>query len=227
MWKYGLVETVIFRSGEQMGKITAIVSHKKNKNFCDVFIDGEFKATLALEIVLKSRLKIGMDISGVELEETVSRSENVAALNKATSYITKAFKTKKQVIEYLRGKGFSERAVFFAVDKLKEYGYIDDVEYAKKYFVSASMQGKRLSEYKLMTKGVSIKDIEKAFEQTSLNMDEKALSLAEKYIRKKDKTGENFAKTFRYLISKGFSFDEAENAVAALKEGNDGEDSFR
>ena len=207
-----------------MGKITSINSHGKDKNRCDIYIDGELKASVTLETVIKSRLKVGMEITDGELKNTVRESENGLALNKAASYLTKALKTKKQVVEYLKGKGYSDSAVYYAVDKLKEYGYIDDVAYAKRYFESARMQGKRLSDYKLMSKGISKKDIEKAFGESDADMEEKAVALAKKHFKNKEKTAGNYAKTFRYLVGKGFSYEEAEHAVGKLKEESDGED---
>ena len=209
-----------------MGKITSITSSSKYKNRCDIYVDGELKASVTLETVIKSRLKVGMEISESELSVTVKENENGLALNKAASYVEKSFKTKKQVVDYLKGKGFSDTAVYYAVDKLKEYGYIDDVEYAKRYLESTRLQGKRLSDFKLMTKGISKKDIEKAFDQTDIDMEAKAFALAEKHFKNKEKTPENFSKTFRYLIGKGFSYEEAESAISRLKEVNDGEDTI-
>ena len=46
---------------------------------------------------------------------------------------------------------------------------------------------------------------------------ENAKNIAIKHFRGKEKTKENLAKTYRYLIGKGFSYEEASFAIDHLK----------
>ena len=46
-----------------------------------------------------------------------------------------------------------------------------------------------------------------------------AEAVSQKYMRHKPPTRENFAKAYRHLISRGFGYDEAKEAVAALRDG--------
>ena len=202
-----------------MAKITALSVQEKNKKRCNLFIDGEFFAGVSLETVLKFRLKVGQEIDQKDLADLVFDSEKISALEKAITYTTKALKTKKQVRTYLLGKGYSEDVVWYCIDKLVEYKYIDDTEYAKRFIESTSKnQGKRLTEYKLMMKGVKKEDISVAFENTDVPSKENAKVLAEKHIRNKELTKENVAKTYRYLIGKGFSYEEASYAISFFKD---------
>ena len=126
-------------------------------------------------------------------------------------------KTKKQVITYLYNKNYSYDIVNYCIEKLLEYKLIDDKEYAKRYFETCSKtQGKKLSEYKLMLKGVKKDDIESAMSEKDLPMKEYAKELALKHIKNKERTKENLAKTYRYLIGRGFSYEEANYAVTLL-----------
>jgi len=202
-----------------MAKITALSVQEKNKKRCNLFIDGEFFSGVSLETVMKFRLKIGQEIDQKDLADLVFDSEKILALEKAITYTTKALKTKKQVRTYLLGKGYSEDVVWYCIDKLVEYKYIDDTEYAKRFIESTSKnQGKRLTEYKLMMKGVKKEDISVAFENTDVPSKENAKVLAEKHIRNKELTKENVAKTYRYLIGKGFSYEEASYAISFFKD---------
>jgi len=202
-----------------MAKITALSVQEKNKKRCNLFIDGEFFAGVSLETVLKFRLKVGQEIDQKDLADLVFDSEKISALEKAITYTTKALKTKKQVRTYLLGKGYSEDVIWYCIDKLVEYKYIDDTEYAKRFIESTSKnQGKRLTEYKLMMKGVKKEDISVAFENTDVPSKENAKALAEKHIRNKELTKENVAKTYRYLIGKGFSYEEASYAISFFKD---------
>ena len=123
------------------------------------------------------------------------------------------------LVDYLIKKGYSEETAWHAVDKLKEYGYIDDKEYSKRFIESTSKtQGRRLIEYKLMAKGVKKDDIAFAYETAETDDNKNARVLAEKYLRNKEKTKENVLKAYKYLIGRGFSYEQADYAVALFRE---------
>lgn len=202
-----------------MRKITAITAQEKHKERVNLFVDGEFFVGVSLETALKLRLKVG-DIADEErLNEILAETERTEALQKAADYALKTLKTKRQVKDYLLKKGYSEDTVWQTVDKLKEYGYIDDKEYSKRFIESTSKtQGKRLIEYKLMMKGVRKEDIAAAYETAETDENASARALCEKYLRNKEKTKENVLKAYKYLIGKGFSYEQADYAVALFKE---------
>lgn len=200
-------------------KITQIAAQQKNKDRCNIFIDGEYSFSVSTETVYKFYLKTGKEISEEEITAIKEDGERTSALNRATEYLSKAYKTRKQVKDYLLKKGYSDDAVYYAVSRLTETGYINDSEYARRYFETASKnQGKRLSAYKLMAKGVRKDVIDEAYEKAAVPSKENAVAVAEKYMRNKEINKENLAKTYRYLIGRGFSYDEASEAISAFKE---------
>lgn len=200
-------------------KITQISAQQKNKDRCNIFIDGEYSFSVSTETVYKFYLKTGKEISEEEITAIKEDGERASALNRATEYLSKAYKTRKQVKDYLLKKGYSDDAVYYAVSRLTETGYINDSEYARRYFETASKnQGKKLSAYKLMAKGVRKDVIDEAYEKAAVPSKENAAAVAEKYMRNKEINKENLAKTYRYLIGRGFSYDEASEAISAFKE---------
>ena len=68
-----------------------------------------------------------------------------------------------------------------------------------------------------MAKGVKKEDIEAAYETAGKNSAENAAALAAKKMKNKDVTKENVLKTYRYLVSRGFSYEEADFAVKSVK----------
>lgn len=200
-------------------KITQISAQQKNKDRCNIFIDGEYSFSVSTETVYKFYLKTGKELSEEEITAIKEDGERTSALNRATEYLSKAYKTRKQVKDYLLKKGYSDDAVYYTVSRLTETGYINDSEYARRYFETASKnQGKKLSAYKLMAKGVRKDVIDEAYEKAAVPSKENAASVAEKYMRNKEINKENLAKTYRYLIGRGFSYDEASEAISAFKE---------
>ncbi|MBE7087462.1 MAG: hypothetical protein E7369_04090 [Clostridiales bacterium] len=202
-----------------MPKITQILVQSNKKDRCSIFVDGEFFAGVSLETAYKFGLKNDMEITAEKLSEIVSEGERTDAMNKAVQYVSKTLKTKKQVKTYLLGKGYQDSTVYYVIDKLKEFKYIDDVEYSKRYIESNKSSGRRLIEYKLMMKGVRKEDIFAAYDSVEIPANENALAVAKKHIKNKELSKENLSKTYRYLVGKGFSYEETEYALSKLKEG--------
>jgi len=202
-----------------MPTITSVTVQVKNKNRCSIFVDGEFLCGIPTEVAVKNRLAKGLELSKEQLDFILEEGMQQEAFDKGLTYVSKNLKTKKQVKDYLLGKGYPEKSVWACVDKLKEYGYIDDVAYSKRFIESTkNTQGKRLIEYKLMQKGVKKEDIEKAFLQLDITFESEALNVAKKHLRNKEITKENLQKTYRYLIGKGFSYEETSKAISYFKE---------
>lgn len=202
-----------------MAIITSINVQEKNKKRCNIFLDGEYFTSLNIETALQNRLKVGLEIDKAMLSDIEKQSNKVDALQLSINYVSKSLKTKKQVKTYLSNKGFSEEIAWFCIDKLQEYGFINDSEYARRYIESTSKtQGKRLVEYKLMMKGLKKDDINSVYDECSVDSRENAFIIAQKHIKNKEQTKENLAKTYRYLIGRGFSYEEANYAMSKLKE---------
>lgn len=174
---------------------------------------------MSIETAMLNRLKVGAEIDSEKLNQVIQENERKEALVKATDYVAKNLKTKRQVKDYLLRKGYTEEVAYYCIDKLKEYNYINDEEYSKRYIETTNKgQGKRLIEYKLMMKGVKKQDIESAYENVEVDENENAKKVAEKYLKNKEITKENIAKAYRYLIGKGFSYSQADYALSEFKE---------
>ena len=203
-----------------MSKITSIEVQKKDKERYSLFVDGEFFSGVSMETVIKHHLKVGLELEKSKLAEILYVTEKEKALKKALDYVSKALKTKRQVKEYLLGKEFSEEIVYNVLDKLIEYGLINDYNYCLRYIETYSKtQGRKLIEYKLMLKGVSKTDIEKAFIEIDGEIDnvENAYRLAVKHLKGKERTLESYSKTYRYLAGKGFLFEDIDKAIYRIK----------
>ncbi len=192
-----------------VSEITAITPQAKDKARCNVFIDGRFYCGLTLETVVKNRLKVGQSVSTTRLEEMQLESEKNTAFDKALTHLSATRKTEKEIRTYLQSKGYLPAVVDYALDKLKDYDFINDGDYAEAYVeFAAKKKGGRLIRMELRKKGVADESIDGALEGLDEETEtDTANVILEKYMRGKTGDKATLQKAFRYLLGKGFDVD--------------------
>ncbi|MDE7305894.1 MAG: recombination regulator RecX, partial [Clostridia bacterium] len=66
-----------------MSEITSIEPQKKDKERCNVYVDGRFYCGIKLEVAIKFHLKAGMQIEKSRLDEIQLETEKSQAMDKA------------------------------------------------------------------------------------------------------------------------------------------------
>ena len=204
-----------------MPEITDIAPQVKDKDRCSVYVDGRFYCGLKLETAVKHRLKVGDQIELSKLDEMQLENEKSQALDKAMTHLTHSMKTEKDIRDFLKKKGYVEAVADYAAEKLKEYGFLDDEEYCRQYAASAGKtKGPRLIAYELKRRGAREESIQAALSELSGEAEAAAAAL-KKYMRGKEFTKENLSKAYRHLMSRGFDYDTAKEALSSLGEGDE------
>lgn len=200
-----------------MNEITQISPQIKDKARCNIYIDGAFYCGMALETVIKNRLKVGQIVDKQRLSQMQLESEKATALDKALTHVSATRKTEKQVRDFLKSKGYLQDVCDHVIEKMRGYEFLNDGEYAEAYVdFSAKKKGARLIKMELKSKGVGEKEIDSAMQSLSEEAQtQTAKSILIKYMKNKEITKENLQKAFRYLLSKGF---ETEVIKSALRE---------
>ena len=204
-----------------MPEITDITPQVKDKDRCSVYVDGRFYCGLKLETAVKHRLKVGDQIELSKLDEIQLENEKSQALDKAMTHLTHSMKTEKDIRDFLKKKGYVEAVADYAAEKLKEYGFLDDEEYCRQYAASAGKtKGPRLIAYELKRRGAREESIQAALSELSGEAEAAAAAL-KKYMRGKEFTKENLSKAYRHLMSRGFDYETAKEALSSLGEGDE------
>ena len=201
-----------------MAEITAITPQKKDKTRCNIEVDGRFYCGMKLETVMQNRLKAGMSVTPESLSAMQLESEKQTALDKALTHISASMKTEKEVRDYLKKKGYLEDVCDYVIEKMRGYTLVDDLQYAQRYAESAGKKkGARLIAVELKRKGVSDERIRETVSQMEDGTDS-AKRVLEKYLRGKEINRDTLRKAYGHLLSKGFDYDTASNALRALGE---------
>lgn len=137
------------------------------------------------------------------------------------THLSAAMKTKKQICDFLAKKGYTDAVCDYVIERLEYYKLIDDEAYCRAYVNSVKGKGKRALEVDLIKRGAEKSAISLALEDAEEDGEE-ALRILRKYLRGKENTKENLYKGYKYLLSKGFSYDTARSALDGF--GGDNED---
>ena len=201
-----------------MSEITAITPQKRDKTRCNIEIDGKFYCGMKLDTVLANGLKAGINVDPNELSRLQLESEKLTALDKALKHISVSMKTEKEIRVFLKSKGYLQDVSDYVLDKMKEYGYVDDETYASSYVEGASKRkGSRLIQLELKQKGVDGQIIDSVL-STLEDETESAKRCLEKYMRGKTVDEVTLKKAYRNLLSKGFDYDTCRQAIESLKD---------
>jgi regulatory protein len=147
--------------------------------------------------------------------------------NKALKFLSYRPRSEEEVIKKLKSKKAPEEVIKKVIKKLKEYKFLDDLEFIK-WWIDSRLKFKprslRLIERELLQKGIKAEDVKDQIVKIK-NMDldvESARKLVEKKISKYGNLSrqEIYQKLGRFLASKGFNWDTIKRSIdEILKKG--------
>lgn len=182
-----------------------------------VLVDGEYCFTVDKTYFALMDIFQGKQVDADELEHIIKMAENRRAYNCAVSYLSRRDHSSKELILKLGQKGLKESAVY-AVEKLKNEGYVDDERFARMYIrelINIKKYGKRRIEQELYRKGVEREIIALVLEEAVFDGDNLVSIIQRKYLRYlKDEKG--VKKTVASLVRMGYSFSEIKSALNTI-----------
>ncbi len=196
-----------------MAEITGL-GQQKNKDKLNLFIDGEYFGSMLKETAIINNFFVGKIVDKKEVEEILLQSQAKQAFLKASDYLATRMHTRRELYTKLLAKGYNKAAINSALDKLQEYGYISDEQFAEQFVNQNNRLSRKQASIKLAQKGVN-KEISASATAAITDEDElnNAISLAQKYLRGKIPQ-QSTQKLYAFLQRKGF---ESSTISAAIK----------
>lgn len=201
-----------------MKTITEIKKIGKGLRY-NLYLDDQFFGVYEAEILARHCLKTGQSFDDQFFEDLKIENGDYACFNRGLSLLEKSMKSEKMLKDYLREKGYPKACIEKAVNKLSEYGYIDDQAFCENYINSySSSKSKRKLKYDLLSKGIKEDIIDEKLENL-LDEDserEKLFLLAEKYMKNKEFDLKNKQKFYNHFAGKGYDYGMIANAWEEL-----------
>ncbi|MEO0069691.1 MAG: RecX family transcriptional regulator [candidate division WOR-3 bacterium] len=117
-------------------RITGLRPQKRGKKRLSVFVDGAFAFSLDKETVARFRLKEGKNVTAQFLEEVVLDEQYRQCRDYAFLLLSYRARSRKELTERLKKKGYSEKIIERVMNRLIELGLIDDERLARDFVES-------------------------------------------------------------------------------------------
>ncbi len=208
------------------------IEPQKRKGRYNIYVNDTFAFGVDEEVLIRFELKKGLHVPK-ELQEKIENEDSFyKAYQKTLNYLSYSLRTEKQVRDYLFKNElghYSERIL----SDLKTAKLLDDLVYAESYvrsMANVNQKGPRNIEQELKQRGVAEPHILTALDEYPEEQElENAIDLAEKKWSKTKNNSEfeTIQKVKKYLVNKGYSFEVADQAVAAIDTEKDTEEEYQ
>lgn len=193
-----------------------IIAIKKEKQHLSrIVLDNGEEVLLDNDICSENSLKIGVELTELNLEQLISHSNYARAKSRALWYLDRSDITEKALFEKLVRAGFEKGASAKVIKRLVEVELINDRRYAENYAekLLSSNVSKREAVGKMLSKGVPYDLVKEVLDNFDTDEEEQIKNLIEKKYKNKI-TAENGAqKVYAALIRKGFSYGAVRSVI--------------
>lgn len=211
-------------------KITALSAQQKNKNRVNVFVEGKYRFSLDIAQITELGIKIGTDYTEADLRGFETESQFGKLYTQALEYCLMRPHSSREIFSYLQRKtkarkvknnrtgewkevsGVSGSLVERVYERLIERGFVNDDKFTEYWISNRKTRNgisKRMLMAELRAKGINTDIVEKFF-SLSVRSDSKEL---EKVIAKTEHKYDDPQKFIRYLLRKGFSYEDIKSSI--------------
>lgn len=197
-------------------KITAIQQQIKRPERYSIFVDGKYSFSFGESALLEQGLRIGQELSEQEVHELKKRSSDDKIYNAAIRYIAMRQRSEWEITSYLERKGAEPALQTQILNKLSDYGYVDDEKFAAAWVENRRLLrpiSKRKLQQELKVKRVSNEVIEKVLQGDETD----ELAVLKALIIKKQPRYPDRLKLMQYLARQGFQYDDIKTAISELE----------
>jgi regulatory protein len=196
--------------------ITALKIQTRNPGRVNVYLDARYAFALSLNAA--QGLCRGQPLSADEIARLKAADQPAAAFDRALRFLARRQRSIRETERYLRRSGYPATVVGPVIQRLREYRYLDDAEFARQWVADRERfrpRSGRALRCELRQKGVDSSEIEQAL----AGLDETALARAAlrgSLSRWQALARQDFkAKVCGFLGRRGFSYEIAETVFEA------------
>jgi regulatory protein len=170
-----------------MGVITSLEPQRRNGR-TNIFIDGEFVLGVQTPVIEDQGLRVGQEISEVELKAVTRDEERRRAINNAVKMLESRSRSRAEILNRLNERGYQQDVIDAVLAQLQRAGLIDDEAFAKEWVGARSRAnepvGKVRLKHELKLKGISPDLMETVLLEVDPNLEmDQAIRAARRHAR--------------------------------------------
>jgi len=204
-----------------VGKITSI-KPQKNKKRVNVFIDNKYAFAMPLETYVKSKIKVGDELTATQQTRVANKATTRTLYNALLNYSSLRPRSEYEINSWLKKKGIPSKTSNKFKSKLINLQLLNDHKFAtwwinqRNEFRPRSMKHLRSE---LLAKRINLSIIKEALQETKVD----EISSAKKLFIKKSKQLAKLdpktrqRKIIQYLEAKGFSYETVSKLIDHLR----------
>jgi regulatory protein len=210
------------RKDPSPGTITAISSQANDPERVSVFIDGDFAMGLARDVSDAANLYVGQELSASDLASLQVSEQLARATSAALNYLAWRPRSEGEVRQRLRRSDTPADVIDKVVEKLRDWRYIDDEDFARRWIENRAAhrpRGTRVLTQELRAKGIDPELASTTVDEAEIDEASDALELARKRygqlsdlepdVRERRLTG--------FLARRGYGFDIIRSVIETLR----------
>jgi regulatory protein len=206
-----------------MNKIEAIKLSKGRTKRLQIKLLSGLRFSLAPDVAIKEGLKVGQELSEIEITQLIGADHLYRCYNAALKYLSYRNRSEAETKKRLEDRGFDHENIKAVISKLKEHGLIDDFAFAQFWQNNRetfSPRSRWLTKLELRQKGVADDIIDTVV--CNLDDNDNAYRAAVSKATHLPSDQKNFQRRLSgYLQRRGFSYDVIRRTVQRVwQEGN-------
>ncbi len=197
-----------------------IITHKPGRGKkIHIMIDDEYRITTDADFWAEHYIKDGTDIDDAEWEALVDSINYKKAINKCYDLLSRRDHSVKELRQKLL-RTSDEKNSDRAIEKMLEYGYLDDEKYAEK-LLEHLLQNKKMSrafiKQEMHKRGLSQDIISAALQDVEIDNIPTIIDLINTKYRNKIQAENGREKVTQALMRKGFSYSDIRSALNLIE----------
>ena len=207
--------------GPRSGRITSLKPQRHDPERINLFLDGTFAFGLHQDLVLEAGLSPGMDLDEAMSASLLARDQVRQAIAAALNLLAYRPRAEGEIRTRLRQRGFPDGAIDETIDRLREWRYVDDQDFAERWIENRRERrprSARMIAMELRGKGVDPGTVSEAVDGAAIDERADALRLAtERWARLGDlDEAVRVRRLTGFLSRRGYGFDVIRDVLKAL-----------
>lgn len=200
-------------------KITDIKQQVKREGRYSIFVDGKFTFGLSEAALMNSGIRIGLELTGEELDGLKDKARSDKAYNQALGQVSRRPRSEWEMRDYLKRKDYEPELVDSTIKRLYAGKWLDDLDFAKRWVENRRLlksTSKRRLQQELKAKRVSNEIISQALAEDET--DETAVLTALVQRKRKQSRYQDDEKLMAYLMRQGYNYADVKTAMASTED---------